>query len=166
LQAAQIMKYGFLCAIYQEKRKRGGLSLLFDINTPDGGTIKINNIYNRTNRNFIIYSRNYPLASTELTYSARDREQEINTFNSSIRGDNTLFGIGINWGISFAQSTREFPYDYAIDFLEPSSSDSKMKNVPEEYTKGPAEDIIRYAWNNFQKAYINVAYDRDERKFR
>lgn len=148
-----------------EIRKRKGISLLLDINTPDGGTIKINNIYNTTDRDYLVLARNYPMDGSDVTYSARDREQKINTFNSSIRGDNTLFGMSVNWGVSFAQSIGEYPYDYTVDFLEPSSSNSQMKDIPSEYKKGPAEAIISYAWNNFEAAFMNVAYDRGEKNF-
>ena len=63
----------------------------------------------------------------------------------------------------------DFPYDFSVDFMEPSAVDgqgnpiSHMKNIPEIYLKGPAEKIIDYALNNFQKAYFNVSYDRTQK---
>ncbi|MBN1894112.1 carboxypeptidase-like regulatory domain-containing protein, partial [bacterium] len=43
-----------------EIRSRQGLSLLLDYYTPDGGSIRFKNIYNRTKRDYIEYGRNYP----------------------------------------------------------------------------------------------------------
>ncbi|MFA5729408.1 MAG: carboxypeptidase-like regulatory domain-containing protein, partial [Candidatus Neomarinimicrobiota bacterium] len=50
----------FLLQFTDEIRKRDGLSLLMDINTPDKGTIRINNVFGRTKRDFLWYSRDYP----------------------------------------------------------------------------------------------------------
>ena len=47
-----------------ETRKREGGSIIFDINTADNGSIKISNVYNKTTRDFITYSRNYPTDAT------------------------------------------------------------------------------------------------------
>lgn len=146
-----------------EVRRRNGFSILLDINTPDSGSIRINNVFNGTNRNFIDFDRNYPTGGQTLTYGARDRETDIKTYNSSIRGENYLLGLTLTWGLSFAQSRMETPYDFDMEFLEPSSATSHMKNIPEEYSKGPAERIIDYAWNNFTMAYLNVSYDRKEK---
>ena len=113
-----------------ETRKRGGAGLLLDINTPDNGTIRINNLYNRTDRDFTIYNRDYPVGD-DVTYNVRDEQQNINTFNSAIRGDNTLLNTSVVWGLSFAESKAETPYDYRMSFLEPSIVDSAgMAPVP------------------------------------
>jgi len=151
-----------------ELRKRGGGSVIFDINTPDNGSIKISNIYNKTNRDFITYNRNYPTdASLGPLYFIRDQEQEISNFNSSINGKNHLLGLSVDWGVSFSQSKSDFPYDFYTDFFEPSESSggvatSGMANIPGQYPKGPAETYINYALNNFQKAYLVWAYYRQE----
>lgn len=155
----------------KELRKRNGLGILLDIETPDEGSIKINNIINNTKRDYIRYSRNYPTNGAELFYSARDREQEIQTYNGSIRGDNHLFGFDINWSLSYNQSKAFFPYDFTMNFIEPPSTDasgtpiSHMKNFPNSVLKGPAELLIPYALNNFQKSYLYSAFDRDENNF-
>ncbi len=149
-----------------EMRKRAGASLLLDFNTPDNGVIRFNNIFNSTNRDYITYSRNYPTGNTDLLYTARDRELDIETFNSSLRGENHLFGFDVTWGASYAQSNSETPYDYYMDFVEPSSVDaqgnpiSKMKVIPDEVMKGNPEDLIPYALNNYQKAFLNWGYYR------
>jgi len=146
-----------------ETRKRGGGSLLLDINTPDNGTIRINNLYNRTDRVYTIYNRDYPVGDY-VTYNARYTEQNINTFNSSIRGDNNLLGMSVVWGLSFAESKAENPYDYRLSFLEPSIVDSAgMAPVPRSAQQGAPEGLIPYAYNNFQKAYMDTgAFDTEK----
>ncbi|MFH0736449.1 MAG: TonB-dependent receptor [bacterium] len=153
----------------KEIRKRGGVSLLFDYITPDNGSIRFNTIFNSTSRNYITYSRNYPTGNTDLLYTARDREQEVKTFNSSLRGENHLYGFDIIWGASYAQSNSETPYDYYMDFVEPSSLDangnpiSKMKVIPDDVKKGDPEVLIPYALNNYQKAFLNWSYYRHQK---
>ncbi len=153
----------------KEIRKRGGASLLFDLNTPDNGIIRFNSIFNSTSRDYVTSTRNYPTGNTDLLYSARDRKQDVETFNSSLRGENHLFGFDFIWGASYAQSNSETPYDYYIDFVEPSSTDafgnpiSKMKVIPDEIKKSSPEAIIPYALNNYQKAFMNWAYYRHQK---
>ena len=158
----------FILNYTDEVRSRKGAGLLLDMDTPDGGSIKFNTIYNMTKRDYIEYRRNYPTTSDELTYGARDREQEISTFNTFIKGENHFMGWTADWGLSYAQSKLDFPFDYDIDFQEPSSTDaegnpiSHMAHIPPELLKGPPEALIPYALNNFEKAYLNLAYYRTE----
>lgn len=153
----------FTLSYTDEVRKRGGVGVLLDVNTPDSGSIKINNLYSRTDRDYIIYSRDYPNGDA-VFYSATDREQEINSLNSSIRGDNHLFGINLNWGVSYAQSQADFPYDYRMIFSEPSIPDtSGMRPLPASILNGPPEAFIPYAYNNFRKAQLDTAYYRTEK---
>ena len=147
-----------------EVRKRNGVSLILDINTPDDGNIKFSNNYNSTDRNYITHQRDYPNGGGEtqylggVTYSYRDREQKIGTFNSALKGENILFGINVDWGMSFAQSTSEYPYDYQLDFSEPSDEDAEsgMRSTPQ--IKSNPEQLIPYAYNNFQTATLAGAY--------
>lgn len=165
----------------QETRFRNGGSLLLDINTPDDGCIRINNIYNQTNRDYATYERHYPTTGQAnsnaggVPYSVRYREQEINTFNSSIRGENNLFSLlHADWGVSFAQSKSENPYDFDLEFSEPGNIQldslgnkvyvSGMKAVPTSVIRGSnPEDIIPYAINNFQKATASYGYYRNQK---
>ncbi|MDZ7372620.1 MAG: TonB-dependent receptor [candidate division KSB1 bacterium] len=152
-----------------EVRYRQGISLLFDLDTPDGGTIRLNNIFNRTERKFVEYQRNYPTTGEEMFYSARDREQEIRTHVASLTGDNYLWGLNANWGLAYSRSRSSFPFDYEIDFTEPSTTDpqgnplSHMRPVPDSILHGPPELIIPYALNNFRMAYLYTAYFRGEK---
>ena len=81
-----------------------------------------------------------------LSTTYRDREQTIETFNGSIRGDNYLWGLNLAWGLAFGQSSAEYPYDYEMIFVEPSG----MNPVP-AFRSNP-EQLINYAVNNFSAA--------------
>lgn len=146
-----------------EVRTRGGASLLLDFNTPDEGTIRFNNLFSETKRDFITFSRNYPIGGDAVFYSASDREQEIRTINSSIRGDNHLFGFGVGWGAAYAESAGEFPYDYRMVFSEPSIVDSAGMRYDPTVVNGPPELFIPLAYNNFRKSQLDTAYFRSER---
>jgi len=142
-----------------EFRKRGGGSLLLDFNTPDNGTIKFSNVFNQTSRDYITHNRDYGWTG-EVTYEYRDRSTDISTFSSSVRGENYLYGFEADWNLAFSESRVETPYDYLFNFTEASSNSSGMGSVPAEYKKGPVEAWIPYAFNNFQIAAMNRAYDR------
>jgi TonB-dependent receptor len=82
----------FLLEFTDEIRKRNGASLILDFDTPDDGSIKLNNVFSSTSRNYLLSTRDYPSggSSSAVTYSFRDREQEIGTFNSSLTGLNNI----------------------------------------------------------------------------
>jgi len=152
----------FLATYLNEIRKRGGASLLLDINTPDNGTIRFSNVFNKTSRDYITHNRNYP-PTGEVTYEYRDRMTDITTFSSSLRGENHLFDFDIDWNLAFSESKVETPTDYDVTFTEASSTigdSSGMRNVPAQYSKGPVEAWIPFAFNNFRAAVMNRAYDR------
>jgi TonB-dependent receptor len=147
-----------------EIRTRGGAGLLLDINTPDGGSIRINNLFSQTDRDYITYSRDYPNGGERVYYTAWDREQKINTFNSSIRGDNYLFDMNVTWGLSFAQSEAHYPYDYRMRFSEaPTTGSSGMRAIPENIWKGPVEQFVNYAYNNFAASTLDTAFFSTEK---
>jgi TonB-dependent receptor len=158
----------FTLQFTDEIRKRRGASLLLDVETPDQGTITFNNIYNETDRSYLLSTRNYPFGSSlRVNYAARDREQEIRTYTSSLQGRNYLGGFKLAWGLSFAQSDGAFPYDFAIDFIEPSILENGVvaagmrPNMPS--IRAQPEQLIPFAVNNFQAAYVNNAYYRSEK---
>jgi TonB-dependent receptor len=155
----------FLLEFTDEIRKRDGFSVLFDLNTPDNGTIRINNVYGRTKRDYLWSTRDYPAVGGGSeggapVYNYRDREQEINTFSSSIRGDNSVFGLNLNWGGSFAQSESDFPFDYETSFVERPG----MLQTPTNLTSRP-ERLIDYAINDFAAAELSWAFYRTQRNF-
>jgi TonB-dependent receptor len=150
-----------------ELRKRGGATLLLDVNTPDDGTIRLNTIYNRTSRDLVHSYRDYPKVSQAtngglVSYDARDQRQVLNVFNTSLSGDNTLFDFGVRWGFSFAQSKSEFPYDLELLFTEASSDTSGMRSGASSITHGPPEALIPYAWNSLGSASLQWAYYRNQ----
>jgi len=154
----------FLLEFTDEIRKRDGLSLLLDINTPDNGTIRINNVYGRTARDFFWYSREYPSngggnQEGNPVYSYRDREQEINTFNSSIHGDNNLLGFNLNWGLSYGESESDYPFDFQTIFVEPSGMLASPK------IQSNAGQLISYAVNDFSNASLYWAYYRTQHNY-
>ena len=154
----------FLLEFTDETRKRDGFSVLFDLNTPDNGTIRINNVYGRTIRNYLWSTRDYPSngggnQSGNPVYNYRDREQVINTFTSSIRGDNNLIGLNLNWGLSFGQSEANYPFDYETIFVEPSG----MQASPMLQTS--PEQLISYAINDFSNASMYWSYYRTQNNF-
>ncbi len=155
----------FLLEFTDEIRKRDGFSVLFDLNTPDNGTIRINNVYGSTKRDYLWSRRTYPAVgggseAGAPVYNYRDSEQEINTFSSSIRGDNNLFGLNLNWGGSFGQSEADFPFDYETMFVERPG----MRPAPENLQSRP-ERLIDYAINDFSTAGLAWAYYRTQRNF-
>lgn len=154
----------FLLEFTDEIRKRDGFSILLDINTPDNGVIRINNVFGRTKRDYLWSTRDYPAVgggsySGNPAYIYRDREQEIKTFNSAITGNNNLIGFNLNWGLSFGQSDSYYPFDYQAIFVEPSG----MNPVP-HFESGP-EQIIPYAVNNLSNANLYWAYFRTQDNF-
>ena len=160
----------FTLRFTDEARKRNGASLILDLNSPDGGSIKFNNSYNSTIRRFITHQRDYPNGggTTQylggVTYTYRDREQDINIFSSSLTGENFLYDLNLDWGLSFAQSKSEFPYDYQLDFSEPSDSGiSGMRSAPQ--IKDHPEQLIAYAYNNFRAATLAGGFYRSQDNF-
>lgn len=146
-----------------EIRKRDGFSLLLDLKTPDDGTIRLNNVYSRTKRDYLWSYREYTSNGggnyDGPAYDYRDREQEIKTFNNSIRGDNNLLGVKLDWGLSFAQSESFFPYDYETIFVE----DNGMNASPK--LKSDPEQLVDYAVNNYLNASLDWAYLRTQDNF-
>src|SRR5690606_35101363 len=93
---------------------------------------------------------------------------DISTFNTSLRGENYLFGLTTTWGASYAYSASDYPFDYDMDFFEPSATDAEgnpiagMDRIPSDLQKGPPENISNYALNNFQRAYFYTGFYREE----
>ena len=105
-----------------EIRTRSGYSLLLDFDTPDGGSVKFSTVFNSTERDYLTSQRDYPNGGGNsqfggVDYNYRDRVQDINTFSAALTGNNNLWGFNTTWGLSFAQSKSDFPYDYFIEFF-------------------------------------------------
>jgi TonB-dependent receptor len=153
----------FLLEFTDETRKRDGISIFLDVKTPDDGTVKFNNVYSRTKRDYFWSYREYTSNGggdyDGPAFDYRDREQEINTFNSSVRGNNNLLGLKLNWGLSFAESESFYPYDYEAIFVE----DDGMEASPKFHSN--PEQLVNYAVNNYLNASLDWAYFRTQDNF-
>jgi TonB-dependent receptor len=149
-----------------EERTRNGISLFFDFSTPDSGSIRFNNVYSGTERNIYTHLRDYPNGASDLvsngngvSYIYRYQEQKIQTYNSSLRGDNHLLGFDIIWGVSFSQSESTTPFDHELQFTETSNLGiSGMRTVPASLYHGPAEGFVDLAYNNFGKSTLSWGF--------
>lgn len=156
----------FLLEFTDETRKRDGFSAYLDVNTPDNGTIRISSVYGRTKRDFLWNRRDYPIEgagdySGFPGYRYRDREQEINTLSTSIRGDNNLLGLNLNWGGSQAQSKSKYPFDYEAIFVEPDGM--RAQGEDEDRITSNPEQLIPLAVNDFSASSLNWTYYRSQR---
>jgi TonB-dependent receptor len=154
----------FLLEFTNEIRKRNGFSLFIDINTPDDGSIRFNNVYGSTNRNYLWSTRDYPTRgggtqNGSTVYNYRDREQDIKTFNSSLHGNNNLLELTFTWGVSFAQSESYYPFDNELIFVEPNGM------LPAQEFRNTPDSLIKYAVNNFNNADLGWLYYRSQDNF-
>ncbi len=155
----------FILEFTDEIRKRNGGTLLLDFNTPDDGTIKLSTAISSTKREYLTHTRDYPsrVDGSAVTYTFRDREQKIETVNGAITGTNNLLKLQFNWGFSFAQSASDHPYDYYLEFLEPSITGAGMMNTPGIKTN--PENLIQYAYNNFNAATLYESYYYSQKNY-
>jgi TonB-dependent receptor len=140
-----------------ERRSRSGIGAILDVNTPDNGNIKISSMYSSTTRDYLIHSRNYPFSTASVNYEFRNSEQQIDVFSNSLIGNNRILGIDTDWVVSYSRSATNFPFDYRLQFVEPSSQTSGMRNPVE--IKDQPQQLTEYAFNNFQAASISEGYD-------
>lgn len=159
----EVVIQNFDVEFVDETRTRDGLSLLLDFYTPDNGSIRINNVYGGTKRDYLTHSRDYPLEGSQTTYDYRQREQDINTYNSSIHGENHLFGFDVNWGLSYAQSKSEYPFDYQLTFYEASGMQSPYPQIY-DYKDIP-ETVVPLARNDYDEAWEAWGYYRQQDNF-
>lgn len=176
----------FTLSYTNEKRRRNGGSLLLDFDTRDKGTIRFNNFYSHSDRNFVNYSRFYGIKTSDVSYNIEDKERDIQTYNNSISGENYIEKFKIKWGASHALTIGNTPFDHIMEFYEGGTTNTgiDVNRIPdEEYydiiQNGPGSRIIPYAFNNYNLSTLKTAYfkpskskDRDyiafldlERKF-
>ena len=157
-------------AYTDETRRRSGVGGIFDVNTPDGGFVKLSALYNHTLRDYVTSSRNYVASGNEdIFFSARDREQNIDLLTSALTGENYLLGVETTWGASYARSASSNPFDFELTFTEPSLTlngevTAGTRPVPVDVrrdTDNPA-GIIPYALNNFSASYLYSGRFRTE----
>jgi TonB-dependent receptor len=149
-----------------ETRKRRGARVLLDFKTPDEGVIKFDASYDRTDRDFSEITREYPVEWSDPTYSFIGHEINTNIITLALHGENNFEGWQVNWNASFTQSESDEPYNFQLNFTEPSTLDasgniiSGMYAIPDDLRRGPYEALIPYAVNNFDYAYLNYGYIR------
>lgn len=148
-----------------ELRSRKGFGAIFDVNTPDGGNIKLSSIYSSTTRDYLTHSRNYPYSESSVTYGYRDREQQIDVFSNSLIGSNNFLGLDANWVVSYSRSEANYPFDFEALFIEPSSQGTAgMMNIPESIKENP-EILTNYAYNNFAAASLSEGFYYTQENF-
>ncbi|MGD8779891.1 MAG: TonB-dependent receptor [Ignavibacteria bacterium] len=145
-----------------EIRRRGGGRLLLDYKLPNDGMIKFSGQYNRTERRYSTYSRNYPIVG-EVNYDFEGEDINTDIASFSLQGANNISDWEITWNMSYSESSSEKPYGYSAGFDEPSLSEggqaiAGMRWIPPEYRKTTSYEIlVPYALNNFDVAYFNGA---------
>jgi TonB-dependent receptor len=139
------LQVGFI----DQTRKRNGGQLIIDINTPDSGSVKLSGLYSSTETNIGSYSRNYALNTGGGTWDYNFRYQEfgINTANASLQGKNHIFGLDVDWNMSYAQSKGTNPYDFLMVFQEANGGGT---SIPE--ARDHPENLTKYAVNNYSAA--------------
>jgi len=140
-----------------ELRNRNGGQIIFDVNTPDSGLVKVSGLYSSTERNYTLYNRIYPAGAGGVNwdYNYRYTELGTSTVNASAQGKNFALGFEMDWKLSYAHSKVKNPYDYQMAFTEtpgviPGQSVPSGRDHPELY-------IIPYAANDYQASTLTTA---------
>jgi TonB-dependent receptor len=148
-----------------ELRKRSGGQVIFDVNTPDSGVVKLSGLYSTTGRNYTLFNRIYPAGAGGVNwdYNYRYTELGTSTVNASMQGKNYLFGLEADWSLSYAHSKVSNPYDYQMAFTEtpgvlPGQSVPSGRDHPEL-------NVIPYAANDYQAATLTTASQFQKENF-
>lgn len=149
-----------------EVRMRNGAQVIFDVNTPDSGLVKLTGLYSGTQRNSLLCNRIYPAAGgVTWDYDYRYTELGTNTVNAALQGKNFLSGFDVDWSISYAHSGVSNPWDYEMIFTEvpgviqgatmPSAKDHPETNIipyaANDYTAAPCSSAMYYKKENFDR---------------
>jgi TonB-dependent receptor len=153
-----------------EERKRFGGGIILDYKLKNTDYLKLSTRFNKTERDFSELSRNYSHTSHDalITYKIRSREMSVGMLNASLQGQHTFTSWQINWNASYTSSLSEIPYDYQMEFHEPSTFDengqvvSGMGPMNIDPANATFEDIIPYAINNFERSFLYYANNRTE----
>jgi TonB-dependent receptor len=140
-----------------EMRTRKSIQGIFDINTPDSGSIKISGMYASTDRNIMQYERTY----LTWDYIFENKELITTTKNASIQGKNYLLGLTVDWNVSYADSRVKNPHDFRLLFYEPNGGTwpGDIKSNPEQifpltknnYASALLDSSAAYKNENFEK---------------
>ncbi len=115
--------------------ERKGANILFDFNTPDGGSVKFNNFFNQINAD------NFE-SRTDTNYLPMHIFDDIETkqkiFLSSIEGSNYLFDFKVDWSAAYSESKTDHPFNYTLSFfgrLSPNNKPQYLDNTIDNPTK-------------------------------
>jgi TonB-dependent receptor len=153
-----------------ETRKRYGGNLNLDLNTGDGGNIKLINLYSYTSRGRFTSNRNYPTGGGTVTYIGEATDLNLSTLSNSLIGENHWGALKINWALAHAYTESHTPFDHTMRFYENSSTTTGMMNITDPNTlKLPGKNLIQYAFNAFDKATLDRGFfhteSNDERNY-
>jgi len=136
----------------QETRKRYGGNLNLDINTPDGGSIKLTNLYSKTTRKFFSSTRDYTTGDP-VSYTGQAIDYKVYTINNSLTGENHVDALKIDWALSHAYTNNDMPFNHLMQFNENITTTSGMKTITDpSILKLSGKYLIPYAFNNFGAA--------------
>ena len=112
-------------------RERYGANILLDFSTPDGGSIRFNNIFSKISTEYFsseadsntmvkktsssgsdspsVHSFSYP---TDHIFNDLKTERQV--FLSSIEGNNYLLGFNVDWNAAFSESKNNNPFNFTI----------------------------------------------------
>jgi len=112
-----------------ELRKRNGGQVIFDVNTPDSGSVKLSGLYNETKKNTMVHSRQFPNGYGGPDFDYRYTEQRISTFNTSLQGINYLAGLIVDWNLAYAESKTTNPFGFHASFQQSGSDPENFSTV-------------------------------------
>lgn len=153
-----------------ETRKRYGGNLNLDLNTGDGGNIKLINLYSYTSRGRFTSNRNYPAGGGTVTYIGEATDINLSTLSNSLIGENHLGALKINWALAHAYTKGQTPFDATMRFYENTTTSSGMMSISDpNVLKQPGINLIPYAFNAFDKATLDRGFfhteSNDERNY-
>jgi outer membrane receptor protein involved in Fe transport len=94
--------------------ERNGGSVVLDFITPDGGSIRIDNILSKMNT--ISFESEADSGGIYPVHIFDDKESKQEIFVSSIQGTQYLFGFEVDWSAAFSESRDSHPSDYSLNF--------------------------------------------------
>ncbi|MGA9292624.1 MAG: carboxypeptidase-like regulatory domain-containing protein, partial [Ignavibacteriaceae bacterium] len=115
-------------------REKNGATVLLDFDTPDGGSIRFNNILENANSDYFENRTDGTYGSSNsFMFSERKTEQRV--FLSSIGGRNYLFDLEVDWNAAFSESRTNHPFYYSLIFLTPTSLANTIESPSNNYCK-------------------------------
>ncbi len=117
---------------FNAESERKEANILLDFITPDAGSIKFNNFFNKINSDYFGYGADTLFGNIKNQFSNRETDQRL--FLSSIEGSNHLFGFDIDWNAAFSELENDHPFYFTLNFYDfpyifnPTSTDRYLDN--------------------------------------